>query len=371
MKHIGIDARLTAYRVGGISTYIRRVVQAFEALNTSNQYTVFQSRKTAQPLTRKLNTVKLWTPAHHRIERLALSVELARFQLDLLHSPDFIPPLRGAKHHIITVHDLTFLHYPEYLTRDSRRYYNQQIHTAVRQADHILSDSQSTKNDLIAMLNIPAEKITVHMLGVDERFRPLPDEQTKPIQQELELPASYFLFVGTLEPRKNILGLLHAYGELLNTLPDAPPIVLVGKRGWLFDETQSAIDKLPFKQQIIWREQVSDEQLPAIYNRALALITPSFYEGFGLPALEALACGTVPIVSNRSSLPEIVGDVGLLIDPDDTSSITEALHKALTDLEWRTSMQQKALVRAKSFTWEQTAKTILEVYDRVLQQGDA
>lgn len=362
MQHIGIDARLTYYRVGGISTYIRRLVQALENLDTENRYTVFHSRKATESLVKRFWRTSLWTPCHHRLERIALSVELARFRLDVLHSPDFIPPLHGARKHIITVHDLNFLHYPQFLTAESRRYYNGQIERAVQQADHILADSEATKNDLVNMLAVPSEKITVHMLGVDEQFKPLPPQTLVHYRQQLDLPDSYFLFVGTFEPRKNILGLLEAYRLLRERLPDAPSLVLAGNRGWLFDETMTKIDQMNLGKYIHWRENVSQEALPALYNMATALVTPSFYEGFGFPALEAMACGTVPIVSNRSSLPEVVGQVGLQIDPDDPAALADALQYLLTNSAWRETMRQAGLARAATFTWEHTARIALSVY---------
>jgi glycosyltransferase involved in cell wall biosynthesis len=358
--HIGIDARLTYYRTGGISTYIRRLIPALEAMDADNCYTVLHSRKAQQSLVERFRRADLWTPCHHRLERWALSVELTRFNLDLLHSPDFIPPLRGAKRHIITVHDLTFLHYPQFLTAESRRYYNDQIETAVRQADHILSDSDSTRRDLIAMLNVPPEKITVHLLGVDESFAPLSPEALAHFQRELDLPRGYILFVGTFEPRKNIGGLLEAYRLLHERLPDAPPLVLAGNRGWLFDETMAQIDSL--KLPIIWRENLSQNAMPALYNLASVLVLPSFYEGFGFPSLEAMACGTVPIVSKRSSLPEVVGTVGLQIDPDDPAAWAAALEKVLTDGEWYAAQRLAGLERAATFTWAQTARIALSVY---------
>ncbi len=367
--HIGIDTRLTYYRTGGISTYMRRLVSALETIDTKNEYTIFQSRKATTSLTSHFKTAHLWTPCHHRIERIALSVELARFGLDVLHSPDFIPPLHGARKHIITVHDLTFLHYPQHLTQEARHYYNDQIQRAVRQADHILADSEATKIDLINMLNVPAEKITVHMLGVDERFHPLEPVTLEAQQQKHQLPKDYILFVGTFEPRKNILGLLQAYKLLLEDLPDAPPIVLVGRRGWLFDETMQNIHNLNLGDHILWRENIEDTDLPSVYNLASVLVLPSFYEGFGFPALEAMACGTVPIVSNRSSLPEVVGNVGLQINPDDTVELKEAIKKALTDLDWRRVNQQLGLARAKQFRWETTAQITLSVYQAVGAQA--
>lgn len=364
---IGIDARLTYYRpMGGITTYIRQVVNTLEQLDSSNHYTIFHSRKAQESITKKFRRANLWTPSHHRIERLALTVELARFNLDVLHTTDFIPPIRGAKRHVVSVHDLTFLHYPEFLTADSRRYYNDQIEWAVKHADHILTISQASKDDMIALLGVPPDKITVQWCGVDDIFKPLPAETLEQVRQKHNLPQEFLLFVGTFEPRKNISGLMQAYHDLRTILPDAPPLVLVGKRGWLFDETMAKIDTLALKEHIVWREDIDQESLPAVYGMAKALLMPSFYEGFGLPALEAMACGTIPIVSNRSSLPEVVGNVGLQINPDDPSSITQAIYKTLTDEGWREDMRLKCLPQAAKFTWEQTTKIALSVYEKVI-----
>lgn len=359
---IGIDTRLTYYRTGGISTYMHRLVRALAKMDSENRYIVFQSRKVSKPVTDAFATASLWTPCHHRFERLALSVELARFNLDLLHSPDFIPPLRGAKHHVITVHDLTFLHYPDYLTADSRRYYNDQIKIAVRQANHILADSESTKRDLVTMLGVESSKVSVHMLGVDERFQPLPQAVRESWRTQLALPGSYMLFVGTLEPRKNIAGLLDAYRLLVDQLPSVPPLLLVGRKGWLFDETTAKIETLDLGAHVIWRDDINDESLPAVYSLADVLVLPSFYEGFGFPALEAMACGTVPVVSNRSSLPEVVGEVGIQFDPDDVQAMAAAISRVLTDADWREKQRQMGLERAKLFTWEDTASIALSAY---------
>jgi glycosyltransferase involved in cell wall biosynthesis len=365
MLHIGIDTRLVAYRTGGISTYMRRLVSGLEALDQHNRYTVFQSRKAASRLSSSLPEARLQTPCHHRLERLALSVELARFGLDVFHSPDFIPPLRAAKRHVITVHDLTFMHYPQYLTADARAYYNGQIQQAVRHADHILADSDSTKRDLIDLLQVPAERITVHMLGVEPHFQVMDRTALEAAQQQLRLDAGYILFVGTWEPRKNILGLLHAYRLLLDHYPDAPSVLLVGRKGWLFDETMTQIHELGLGERIAWRDDISDALLPAVYNLASMLVLPSFYEGFGFPALEAMACGTVPIVSNRSSLPEVVGEVGLMINPDDPTALAQAMQRALTDTAWKTQQIQAGLERATLFTWERTAQIARQVYEQV------
>ena len=366
MAHIGIDARLTHYRIGGISTYIKRILLALEQLAVKHRFTVFQSRKSKTALSKRFPLAKLWTPPHHAWERAALSLELSRHRLDLMHSPDFIAPLCGAKRHIITVHDLSFIHYPEYITAASRRYYNAQIEASVRRADHILADSQATRQDLIDILDVPAEKITVHKLGVDEQFRPLPLEVSAPVIQSLGLPDEYILFLGTIEPRKNLVGLAKAYRDLLSELPDLPKLVIAGRPGWHTEQLMADFADVGISDHVIFLHELADEQLPALYNHALTLVTPSFYEGFGLPALEAMACGTAPIVSHVASLPEIVGDVGLLVDPHDVSAIAAAMKRALLDSDWRKRQADAGVQRAKQFSWDATARIVQNVYDAVL-----
>ena len=366
MAHIGIDARLIHYRVGGTSRYIREIVSAFEQLQPAHKITILESRKSNTRLSTRFYSAKTWTPPHHAWERPALSLELWRHRFDLLHSPDFIAPIRAARRHIITVHDLSFIHYPVYLTADSRRYYNGQIRQSVKRADRILSVSQATKQDLIDMLDVPADKISVQLHGVDESFKPLPRRSTTPIIRELDLPAEFVLFVGTLEPRKNLVGLARAYRDLKLELPDAPKLVLAGRAGWHYEKLMADLASVGLADDMIIKQNVADAQLPALYNHALALVTPSFYEGFGLPALEAMACGTAPIVSRVSALPEIVGDVGALIDPNDPATITEALKKTLTDSDWRESQAAAGRRRAADFRWSDTARGVLECYDAVL-----
>lgn len=366
MAHIGIDARLTHYRVGGISRYITALLAAYEVHSPPHKLTILQSRKARKPLSTRFASAKLWTPPHHRLERSALSIELWRHRLDLLHSPDFIAPRRGARRHIITVHDLSFIHFPEYLTAESRHYYNGQIEASVGRADHILANSQTTKGDLVAILDVPADKITVHLLAADSRFQPLPNAQTAAALRALELPDEYLLFVGTLEPRKNLAGLAKAYRDLKLELPDAPKLVLVGRPGWHHEQVLADVGALGMDEHILLRHAVSDEQLPAVYNRACAVVLPSFHEGFGLTALEAMACGAVPIVSQVGALGEIVGDVGELVDPQDHSTIAAAMKRALTEGDWLAMQKQRALQRAAQFSWRESARIALDCYDSVL-----
>lgn len=364
MSRIGIDARLVAYRTGGISTYTRQLISALEALAPQHNVTVFQSHRAKSPLAHHFHEVRLWTPPHHRLERVALSAELARFNLDVYHATDFIPPIRGGKRHVITVHDLTFLHYPEHKDRAAQRYYNDQIQTAVDTADHILAVSQATKADLIHELNVPAEKITVQPHGVDDRFCVLPQAQVTAQIKNLGIPQNAVLHVGTLEPRKNIPTLLDAYIALPDELRTKHPLLLVGRYGWLFEDTRHRIESLQ-KQgyNIVVRQDVDDSTLPLVYNSACVLVVPSFYEGFGMPVLEAMACGIPVITANNSALPEVAGDVGMVFNAQSPSALTVVLQNALTDAEWRTQAQQRGINHAAMFTWARSAQIALSVYE--------
>ncbi|MCY3906896.1 MAG: glycosyltransferase family 1 protein [Anaerolineaceae bacterium] len=369
MSRIGFDARLPAYHQGGIATWIREVLNALQSQDTTHQLTVLESRKARFSLAGRFDRSTLYTPCHHVLEKYALSIELLPKGLDLLHSPDFIPPLRGARRHVITIHDLHFLHFPQYMTRDSRRYYSGQLGRAARQADHILTVSRAAKRDIIELLQVPAERITALHHGVNGQFRPLSADALEKQRRKLELPKDFFLFVGTFEPRKNLITLIEAWSLLKEQLPDAPPVVLAGRKGWLFDETLRGIRDLQVADDIIWREDVGQESLPALYGLASALVLPSLYEGFGLPALEAMACGTLPIVSNVSSLPEVVGDVGIQIDPNDSQALAAAMLRSLGDSDWRTGQEAAGLKRAANFSWERHVKALLQVWDQVLNDA--
>lgn len=365
---IGVDARITYYARGGIRNYTLQLLRALAELDRATDYRILYSRKERTPFLPGPNfhIVPCWTPAHHRLERWALGVEIARLRLDLLHTTDFIPPAFGYRRSVITVHDLTFLHYPQFITAESYAYYNRQIEWAVQHADHILADSFATKADLVALLKVAPEKITVAHLAADSLFRPLPEEEVNPVVERYHLQPGYLLTVGTLEPRKNLPGLLRAYRLLLDEEVTDAPLVVIGGRGWLYQSIFECVQELELAGQVRFFHDVPDTDLPALYNAAALLTTPSFYEGFGLPALEALACGTPVVVSDRSSLPEVVGEAGLLVDPEDVEGIAGALARVLTDEMLRRRMRELGLVQAARFSWESTARITLDVYHRVL-----
>jgi len=356
---IGIDARLTYYTRGGISNYIRQIVQHIPPLDPGNDYFILQSWKAKENLGAR--RIHCFTPAHHRLEQLALGVELLPRGLDLFHSPDFIPP-HGAFKKVITIHDLAFLHYPQFLTLDSRRYYNDQIGDAVARADAIITVSESARADVNILLNVPVEKITTIYEAPDPKFRPLPKEVVEAVTTRLGIPNRYLLFVGTFEPRKNVDGLIRAY----STIKDAPPLVIAGNKGWLFEKTFKLIRDLKLESRIHFVQDASPDDIVSLYNAALVLVLPSYYEGFGFPVLEAFACGIPVVVSNRASLPELANGSALVCNPDDLASIAYTIQQALSDSHLRDSLIAKGFNRVKDFSWGKCARETLEVYRQTI-----
>ncbi len=365
---IGIDARLVFYNRAGIGEYIVQLVQALADVKTNDEKIVLlQSRKDKTAIIEKDGFCRrsLWTPSHNRFEQQALGFEVSRLKLDLLHSPDFIPPFRRNCQSVITIHDLAFLLYPHFLTKESARYYGQ-IDQAWRRTDHIIAVSEATKQDSIKMLGVPEKKITVIHEAANPIYRPLPkDEAVAYVNQRYRLNRDYILFVSTIEPRKNLPGLLQAYRRLRDDYKRTELLVLAGANGWLWEEVYETVSRLNLEDHVVFLGRVPSEDLVYLYNAARLLVHPSFYEGFGLTPLEALNCGTPAIVSNTAALPEVVGDAAMLIDPHDIEGLTVAMMRVLTENDLREDMISKGLKRAKQFSWEKAAQKTLEVYRKV------
>jgi glycosyltransferase involved in cell wall biosynthesis len=326
-------------------------------------------------------TLTVRTPPHHRLERAALSIELAPCHFDLLHSPDFIPPrLRRGTRSVITVHDLAFLRDPDLLDGQSRRYYGQ-IYDAVKRADAIIAPSESTRHDLIELTEAPAEKIFVVHEAAEPRYRPLDRAQrmaalrspdrTKLTADMVRLVSGEFgpfiLFVGTIEPRKNLAMLFRAYTRYRERVGRrAATLVLAGAPGWRADDELAALDQLRREGKAVWFDHPNDEQLVLLYNAASLLALPSHYEGFGLTAIEAMACGTPVIASSSSSLPEVVGEAGVLLAPDDEAGWAEALREVGENRQKRETMIAAGLKLAEGFSWARAAEQTLAVYRRAV-----
>ena len=368
MTRIGVDARLMQHQPAGISRYTRHLLQELAKLNHHDEFITFQHRRHRTPLIDQVNfrRATLYAPVHRHLEQWMLPLELLPFSIDLLHSPDFIPPLYTPIPTVITVHDLAFLHWPHFLTKDSAAYYGQ-IDRAVRHAKHIIVPSESTKQDLTAMLGVPPIKISVIYEAADDLFVPLPIAETRAdVKEKYRLPDSFILFVGTIEPRKNVDGLIRAFHHLRNKYGvDDTALVIAGGNGWLYAETLALIRELQLEGSVFLVGRVDDEALHKLYVAARCHVHAAHYEGFGLPPLEAMACGTPTIVSNVSSLPEVVGDAALLVDPANWEEIAVAIHRLLSDDHLHAEMREKGLQRARFFSWESAARRTLEVYKLV------
>lgn len=367
---IGVDARLIHHQPAGIGKYTWHLLRALSQLDLDDEFIIFQHRRYGEQLVsqRNFRRATLFAPVHTRLEQYMLPVELLRFQLSLLHCTDFIPPLHTPIPTVITVHDLAFLHYPHFLTAESAAYYSQ-IDRAVRAARHIIVPSESTKRDVVGMLGVRANKISVIYEAAAEIFRPLPIAETQAeMQAQFNIPQSYILFVGTIEPRKNISGLLNAFHGLRATYGHSETgLVIAGGTGWLYEETLEMVRKLDLEPSVHFLGRVSDETLHKLYVGARLHVHPAHYEGFGLPPLEAMACGTPTIVSNVSSLPEVVSDAALLVDPNSWEEITVAMHRLLSDAALHAELRQKGLQRASCFSWQRAAAATLDVYRHVAE----
>lgn len=367
VMHVGIDARLVYYTRAGIGEYTLRLTQALAQTFVSDRFTLLQDARQPAALVTAPNVdiARTRVPSHHRLEQLFLPWAIGGLSPDVFHSPDFIPPLRYHGRTVITIHDLAFLIYPHFLTQDAARYYGQ-IDRAVRHADHIIAVSNSTRNDMVRMLGTPEDRVTVIYEAADPNLGPVPRaDALQRVQALYDIPSDFVLFVGTIEPRKNVGGLIRAYRRLRDDYKLKPGLVLAGSPGWLSDDVHALVEKLDLKEHTYFLGRVNTHDLRYLYNAAQCLVHPAFYEGFGLTPLEAMACGTPVIVSNVSSLPEVVGDAALLVDPQQDEEITVALWRALTDQNLRETLRVKGLQRAAAFSWGRAAEETMQVYRRV------
>lgn len=363
---IGIDVRLVYHRQAGISWYMLRLLQALANIDDKNEYVLLQHRRQIEPLIKAPNFSRatLMTPVHHRFEQWPLSLETRILGLDLIHSPDFIPPLRNKIPAVITVHDLGFLLYPNFVTAESARYYGQ-TELAVRRANRIIAVSNSTRSDLVKLLGAPEAKINVIYEAADPLFQPVDRHDASQCLRLANIPAPdrFILAVGTIEPRKNLGTLLRAYQVLRQNYDVNVPLVLAGAPGWLFQDINDLVTALGLSNDVIFTGTVPDnEHLRALYNLADMLVHPAYYEGFGLPPLEAMACGTPVVCSNAGSLPEVVGDAALMAPPEDVEAWTVAMHRMLKDQHLRQDLQKRGFARAATFSWEKAAQETLATY---------
>jgi alpha-1,3-rhamnosyl/mannosyltransferase len=284
-------------------------------------------------------------------------------QPDLYHEPNYIPlPFDGPV--VTTIHDLSVLLYPEWHPIDRVKYFEHHFYAKLPQTTCFITDSRFTRDEMQRHLNVDATRIHVVPLAARPNFRPMAESEYGPRVAQLGLPPRYLLFVGTIEPRKNLLGLLRAYDVLPDHIRSQYPLVVVGRWGW---RSQGVGRELARNASAVHLAgYVAEEDLPAVFNGATALVYPSLYEGFGLPPLEMMSCGRPVIVSDRSSLPEVVGQAGLYVEPDDPVSIARAIRALVENPDLAADLAERGLRQSRQFCWDRTALATTEVYHQAL-----
>lgn len=369
--HVGVNAHLLSlaenYRSAGISWYCQNLLQHLPGADPEIRYSVFLGEKRyggVPGLDLRLSRLPTQVPAVRIMwEQAVQPWALRRTGVDLVHGLALVGPLWSARPLVITIHDLSFLRYPRNFRALKRLYLKLFTRLSVRRARRVIAISESTRRDIIEKYGISPERVDLVYYGSNPTFRPLPEDHVARFRSEQGLPERFILFVGTLEPRKNVVRLIEAYAQLPS---NRPSLMLIGGKGWLYDEVFNRVQELGLRDEVRFVGYVPGEHLPWWYNAAELFVYPSVYEGFGLPPLEAMACGTPVITSTVSSLPEVVGSAGLLVDPADTGALAAAMRQVLEDESERERLGAAGLVQAKRFSWEDTARLTVGSYRRAL-----
>lgn len=369
---IGINAHLcspsSTYRNAGISRYIRQLLEALARCKGMDDIHIFASHDDF-PAEYVVHPSK-WNTENPKVriawEQMVLPSAIKRLKLDLLHSPMHVLPAVCPCKSVVSILDLTFRRFPETFPKFQQKYLDFGTRRAVKKADAVITISESTKRDVVELLGVAEDKVFVTHLGVDASYHPVADEQREYAASKYGVNEKTVMYLGTLEPRKNIPTLIRAFSAARKELGPDIRLVLSGGKGWFYEQIFQLIKELKIEDDVHFTGYVPDEDLPALYSSAAVFAYPSIYEGFGLPPLEAMACGAPVITSNTSSLPEVVGDAGITVDPYDVKELSSSIIRVLSDSDLRNSMREKGLKQAARFNWENTAKQTLEVYQKVL-----
>jgi glycosyltransferase involved in cell wall biosynthesis len=361
----------------GVRTYLTNLIEAM--LKAENEFTYFIYAKNLEELTRWEHndskvTMKRLPSASGRFNLLiGFPVCAIRDRLSLFHSQYVLPPLIPCKS-VLTIHDILYESNPEFFPELHKTLLKFFVPFSARRADRIISVSEFTKKQIVNYYGIPEEKITVIHEGASDKFAPMRDNDLIPsVLKRYGVKKKYILFVGRIEPRKNIVGLLKAFNYIKKRGMKDLCLVIVGNQDSIFKEKElfDRIEEMELGSDIIFTGGVSEDDLPVLYNGAEVLVYPAFAEGFGLPVLEAMSCGTPVITSNTTSLPEVTGDAAILINPHLFEEIGEGIEKLLNNQGLRKEFSEKGLERAQKFKWDKTAEKTIEVYRKVIQNNNS
>ncbi len=380
---IGINAHLLAftgnYRQAGLSRYIYEMALKLPAALPGDDFIAFAGNGHIPPdflaavppnlrfSSSRLPTVK--APVRIAWEQTGLPLATLRYRLDLLFCPVNVRPFVSSCPVIITIHDLIFLRYPGSFHPLKRFYLKAMTGWSARNAAHVITVSEATRQDVIRMLGVSPRRVTAVHNGVGSQFKPCNREERESFRREKGIEGRVILYLGTLEPRKNVTTLIKAFAAIASE-PDLSDVSLLvgGSKGWYYDEIFATAERLGLlgANRVRFLGRVPDEELPLWYNIAAICAYPSLYEGFGLPPLEAMACGTPVVVSDRPALPEVVGDAGILADPEDVEVWAAAFRRLLHEPDLANDLGQRGLERAAQFSWERSGLETAQVFRRVM-----
>lgn len=368
---ICVDAQSAIAQHAGVGRYTRVLLEYLDRRESEHElslcYFDFRRRARAIPVQKATTNVIHWCPgalAEQAWKRLHFPpYECFAGKADLFHFPNFtLPPLRSGKS-IVTIHDMSFARYPQFAEDKNLRNLNARIPDTVARADAIITISDFSAGEIESLLHVPREKIHAIPLGISQTFSRPSDADITAAQQRLGLERPYLLFVGTIEPRKNLSFLVDVFDQLTDFDGD---LVLVGRPGWKSETTMARIEASPHRDRIRLLDSVGDADLPAVYSGATLFVIPSHYEGFGFPPLEAMACGTPVVSSNGGSLPEVLGSAALVVEGFDAPVWCESISALLRDDIHRDQLVEAGYARARSYQWDATAEQTWALYEKVL-----
>lgn len=375
--HVGLNAHLLSlsqsYRGAGISWYIYNLLKQLPQMAAPNfRYSAFLHDAAFSGHAAGINLHLSRLPTNRPVvrifwEQVLQPLALRRAGINLLHALAFVAPLAAPCPFVVTVYDLSFMRYPEAFRPFNRWYLSRFTASTVKRAAAVITISESTRQDVITLLGAPPEKVHTIYCGVDTEFRPLPPEQVAVFKASRQLPDKFILFLGTLEPRKNVDGLISAYARWRQQDPNALPLVIAGGKGWYYRHIFEKVEQLNLTDSIRFPGYVPQNELPLWYNAATLFVYPSHFEGFGLPVLEAMACGTPVITSTAASLPEVAGTQGAarLVNSNDMAGLAAAMAQISKNDDLQIEMSGLGIERAARFSWRKTAQQTLALYRNV------
>lgn len=364
---IGIDIRL--YHYTGVGEYIKGLLQGLTQTDFKNEYMLLTQTEDFEHIAvenSKFTKLGVRLKPFSLTESIGLVLTLRKLKLRLFHSPHFVIPFHVKGSLLVTLHDLIPLRLPHVLDGRVLEYYRYMLKMVARKAEIIIAVSNSTKADIIDFLHVPEERIAVVYGGVREMFKPVGDiDLMKRVCLAYGISGRFVVYLGQWKPHKNVEGLIKAFDYVKERTELPHKLVICGRTNSRYQKVRQLVEKLDRQKDVIFVGFVSETDLPILLSAADLLVYPSLYEGFGLPPLQAMACGTPVITSNVASLPEVVGDCGILISPYNTEELSEAIIEILTDEELHRDMVWKGLVRAKMFSCRDEALKTLELYERM------